>query len=273
MIIAIPTYLREDSQLCYERLPDCLKQNTILFTHNGRADILQEAQPDATVVDLGFPDGIAQVRQAVVDWCSENGHSKIFMCDDQCYFNKRTKDLKLKVMEQRDPAWLVMMDRLESHLDRFPMVGVSPRPGNNRVEKDLVEACRCYSCYALDTSALKAHELRFDGMELTHGVKLFEDFYMILSMLTRGISNAMVYNFAMYHTHGKPGGNHNWRTNKTQKEALEALQDIFPQFVKLRQIKSKTWTTSDGEDGIRWEPTIQWKKAYEHGISNQSDLL
>lgn len=266
MKLVIPTYQRENNQTCFARLPDFVKEDTILFTHSGRAKYLRKKQPDAHVYNMGKCDGIADVRQNVVEHCELMGIEKIFMCDDQCYFNWRNEDLKLKVMPAEDTEnWQRMLSQISGMLDTYPMVGVSPRPGNNRVEQDFKIATRAYSCYGLNLPMLREHNLTFDGMyREDSNIKLYEDFYLLLSMLTKGIPNAVIYNFAMYHTHGKPGGNSLFRNQETQRVCIQALVDRFPGIVKLVKKSVKTWNI--GDDDFRWDCNVQWKKAYEQGL-------
>ena len=267
MTIVIPTYMREGDQQCYSRLPQFLKDKTILFTHSGRAKALREMQPGANVYDMGKCDGIAHVRQSVIEHCELMGLEKIFMCDDQCYFNYRDNLGKLRVMDG-DARWKNMVDCLSLLLDEYPQVGISPRPGNNRVTERHRPVSRAYSCYGLNLSLLRRHGVRFDGLYAKDKrIKLYEDFYLTLSLLTRGVANTVVYEYATYHTHGKPGGNSTFRNNETQRMCIEALAAEFPGFVKLVQKGTKTWGV-EAEAEFRWDCTIQWKKAYEFGLEN-----
>lgn len=267
MIIAIPTYLRETEQNAFKRLPEFLQKKAILFTHSGRAEELRKNNPTAVVYDMGKCDGIADVRQNVVDHCELMGHSKIFMMDDQCYFNYRTEELKLRPMDS-DERWQGLWDMMEDLLDSHPQVGVSPRPGNNRVEEDYRQVMRAYSCFGLNVEKLREHDLTFDGMwKKDKRIKLYEDFYLLLSMLSKGVPNAVIFKFAHYHTHGNTGGNSGYRNNDTQKLCIEALAEHFPGAVKLVKKGVKTWGVNKDAE-FRWDCTIYWKKTYEQGLEN-----
>jgi hypothetical protein len=271
MKIIVPTYMREERQGAYRGLPDCLKKDVILFTHSGRAPLLKKHNPEAKVVDLGKCDGIADVRQSIVTYCGCEGLGKVMMIDDQCYFNFRLPSGKLSVMDNAK-RFHTMLGEVSDMLDDFPQVGISPRPGNNRVTEDYVSPSRSYSCYGLNVASLFSNDICFDGMYVKDNrIKLFEDFYLTLSMLLKGIPNAVLYKYAHYHNHGKDGGNSHYRTSDTQLLCLEALREEFPSFVKLVQKESKTWLFKDGEAQYRWECVVQWKKAYLHGCGK--DLL
>jgi hypothetical protein len=267
MIIAIPTYMREAEQNAYKRLPEFLRKKTILFTHSGRAKLLRAENPTAEVYDMGKCDGIADVRQSVVDHCELMGHERIFMVDDQCYFNYRNEEGKLRPMDS-DKRWQEMWDLVNSLLDYHPQVGISPRPGNNRVAEDYRVAMRAYSCYGLNIKIMREQELCFDGMwKEDKRIKLYEDFYFLLSMLAKGIPNAVIFKFAHYHTHGMKGGNSHYRNNDTQKLCIDFLAEKFPGSVKLVKKDTKTWGV-DKDTEWRWDCTVSWKKTYEKGLEN-----
>lgn len=265
MKIVIPTYMREAEQNCFNKLPEFLQKNTILFTHSGRAPLLRGHLPGAHVYNMGKCDGIADVRQNVIEHCELMGLDKIFMCDDQCYFNYRDTDNRLRVMDC-DARWMEMVALMGELLDEYPQVGISPRPGNNRVLDQHRPVSRAYSCYGLNLKMLRQHGVRFDGMyRKDPKVKLYEDFYLTLSLLTRGIPNTVIYDFATYHTHGKTGGNSTFRNNDTQKYCIEALAAEFPGVVKLVQKGTKTWRVEES-GSFRWDCTIQWRRAYQQGL-------
>lgn len=265
MKIAIPTFHREDRQTTWSRLPEFLKQKTILFTHSGRAKLLKKAVPEAEVVDTGTRHGIADARQAVVDFCALDGHSKIWMMDDQCHFFKRASTTKLLPLEPEDTAsWQALWGQMEFLLDAFPQVGLSPRLGNNRKEGSLGFAGRAYGCVGLNLPWLESMEARFDGMwrkdkELT----LYEDFYLLLKLLDSGQPNALIYDWCFNYHHGHPGGNNMTRSNELQKKCAEALAAEFPHAVQVVQKTTRNWITNKQEP--RWDVKVGWKKALDAG--------
>lgn len=273
MIIVIPTYMREDNQKCYDRMPDAIKKITYLVTHSGRADILRAAQPDAKVLDLGKTDGIADVRQKILEHFtaksipSIRASQKIMIIDDSCTFKMKNGENKLIDMQAGD--WFDMLQMVSENLETYPMVGISDQGGNNRVTDDAKEIGRAYSCYGLDMKFLKENDVRFDGMyQKNNEIKLYEDFYMILSLLTKGHKNAIIYKYAFNHPHGRKGGNSTVRTNELQKKCLQALQAEFPGLVELVKKEDPSWKAGlDDKDDFRWEARIAWQEAYKQGLS------
>ena len=266
MKIVIPTYMREDNQKCYDRLPESIKKKVALYTHSGRAGDLLKNQPNARIVDTGPRNGIADVRQGILDTI---GSGKVLIMDDGCTFKKRV-DMKLVDMNEED--YEEMFAEVERLLDLYPMVGISDQAGNNRVEEDVKEIGRSYSCYGVNIDKFKEIGVRFDGMyQKNKEVVLYEDFYVILKLLTLGHKNAIIYKYAFNHPHGKKGGNSTIRTNAKQKQCLEALQNEFPGLVELVKKEDPSWKAGlNDEDNFRWEARIAWKKAYDQ--SSQSDL-
>lgn len=272
MKIVIPTFMRESRQLAYSLMPDAIKRRTTLVTHSGRAEVLAKNNPTATIHDLGKTDGIADVRQKIIDWVGGQD-DKVFILDDGCmFYTSRSDGAKRKIAPtpMRGNEYLKpytdMLRTIERALDEYVQVGISPRPGNNRQLDAILSPGRAYSCYGVNVRKANDLNVRFDGMyRKNQEIRLFEDFFFTLSLLTQGHPNAILYNYGFMHDHGKTGGNSTIRTNDLQKKCLEALQSEFPAYVKIVQRKATSWHIGDPE--FRWETVIQWKKALEEAIN------
>lgn len=272
MKIVIPTYMREDRQIAYQYMHTTIREQVTLVTHSGRAGLLKEKNPGAVIHDLGKTDGIADVRQKILDWVSRTD-DKVFILDDGCHFYTSERQGEVRKIAPTAFRGLTgvhhykrMFYEVEQALDQYPQVGISPRPGNNRHLDDVLSPGRSYSCYGINLKTVNKLGVRFDGMyKKNKTIKLFEDFYFTLSLLTKGVPNAILYNYGFMHNHGKTGGNSTIRTNELQKQCLEALQAEFPQYVKLVQRKAVSW--SIGNPDFRWECVIQWKKALTEAIN------
>lgn len=279
MIIAIPTFMREDNQKCYNNMPDEIKKLTYLVTHSGRAEILRQHQPDAKIINLGSTDGIADVRQKLVDYLMYKARpgirasEKVMIIDDSCTFKMKNDENKLVNLDVSD--WFDMFKMVSDNLETYPMVGISDQGGNNRVLEDVKEIGRAYSCYGLDMEFLRKEGIRFDGMYQKNAeIKLYEDFYLILSLLTKGHKNALIYKYAFNHPHGKKGGNSTVRTNELQKKCLMALKDEFPGLVELVKKEDPSWKAGlEDTDDFRWEARIAWQEAYKRGLEGPAASL
>lgn len=269
MDIVIPTFMREERQKCFANLPPEIQERVTLVTHSGRAEILQENNPTARIRDIGKTDGIADVRQKIL----ESSSNKVLIIDDSCIFKIRNKELRLENMTVSD--YEDMFDMVEKNLDEYGMVGISDQAGNNRVPEDVKEIGRSYSCYGINKSIWDSKGVTFDGMyRKNNDIKLYEDFYAILKMLTSGLKNAIIYKYAFSHAHGKVGGNSTIRTNALQKKCIEALQDEFPGLVKLVKKENPNWKAGlDDTENFRWECQISWQEAYKRSESQSVNLL
>lgn len=282
MNIVIPTYMREENQKCFNAMPDEIKKVVWLATHTDRVAELKKHNPTARVIDLGITDGIADVRQKCVDhFYKEEGSDpevlraidRLMIIDDSCTFKKKSEENKLVNLDVAD--WYDMFSMVSKNLEKYPMVGISDQGGNNRVLEDVKEIGRVYSCYGVDIRFLKHNNIRFDGMyQKNKEIKLYEDFYLILSILTAGFKNAIIYKYAFNHPHGKKGGNSTVRTNALQKQCLLALQEEFPGLVELVKKEDPSWKAGlDDTEDFRWEARIQWQEAYKRGTAGPlSDL-
>jgi len=257
--IIITTFMREDKQKAIFQIPASLHENVYMFTREDRVEELRKYVPD-TIRIIGNPmdiDGIADIRQRCIEQVPKG---KVWVIDDLCTFGWR--DTELKQFNDM-PEWIFMMmyDRLDKMLDTYMQVGFSARGGNNHVREDFKEVGRAYTTYGLRTDWMERENIRFDGMyKLNRNVKLYEDYWITLSMLTKGFKNAIIYNFFFNYTHNNTGGNSTFRTLELQEQAAQELQKHFPQFVTV-ETKEGTWGKMGMEN--RKEVRIQWQKAYQ----------
>jgi hypothetical protein len=143
-------------------------------------------------------------------------------------------------------------------LDDVPVVGVSVRQGNNHNSNIYQEHTRQMGFHGIDVQRFKTLGLRFDGQDL------MEDFYMTLSLLTKGIANRVMYQYCWNQAgSGAAGGCSSYRTWEIQKRCAEELAASFPDFVTVVE---KTTKTTWKEFPTRFDVRVQWKKAYEKGI-------
>lgn len=257
--IIITTFMREDKQKAVFQIPASLHEHVYMFTRVDRVDELRKYVPE-TIRIIGNPmdiDGIADIRQRCIEQVPKG---KVWVIDDLCTFGWRDTELK----QYNDmPEWLFMMmyDRLDKMLDSYMQVGFSARGGNNHVREDFKEVGRAYTTYGLRTDWMEREGIRFDGMyQQNPNVKLYEDYWITLSMLTKGFKNAIIYNFFFNYVHNNTGGNSTFRTLELQEQAAYELQKHFPQFVTV-ETKEGTWGKMGMEN--RKEVRIQWQKAYQ----------
>ena len=263
MKIFIPTYYREAEQKCFKHMGACMRENTYLCTRYDRVEALQHFNPRAKIIDLGMTDGIADVRQKLINMALQMGIDKIFIIDDKVTFNERAYGNLRRADVGAIASMYFEVMRL---LDKYVWVGISDRAGNNRVKDSLVEVARSYSCYAINVKKFNKLGITFDGMyQKDNNIKQYEDFYALLSLLSKGEPNAVLYDWAFNHTHGQQGGNSMHRTTNSHAKSLYALQKEFPDYVKIRIKKDVSWSATKG-DNHRYEPIIQWKKIYRDNI-------
>lgn len=268
--IVIPTYKREHKQQTLNTMPPELHKDVLLVTNNGLGSKLKDANPNARVWDLGPMNGIADVRAKVCDVYLEEGYEKILMLDDAIRLHtstivpgkgRRPSSSYIRPHEGLD-HWTSMLEKMEELLDYYPQVAISPRPGNNRFDGTVLECSRAYSCYGLNLKELARLNARFDGMaQIDSRFQVYEDFYLALSLLTQGVPNAIMYDYAFQQGHGNPGGCSTYRTQEVQRLCAEQLAECFPGYVKVVTRTGKSWGI-EGRSGERPEVRISWKKAY-----------
>jgi len=259
--IIITTFMREQQQRAIFQIPKELHDRVYMFTREDRVEELRKYVPD-TINIIGNPmdiDGIADIRQR----CIDNplvGKGKVWFIDDLVTFGWRNEQMKqFNGMEEAE--WLKMYQMVENLLDDYMQVGFSARGGNNHVEEDTKEVGRAYTTYGLRTDLMQEQGIRFDGMyQLNKEVKLYEDYWITLRMLTSGHKNCIIYKYFFNYTHNNAGGNSTFRTLELQEQAALELKKHFPQFVTV-ETKEGAWGKMGMEN--RKEVRIQWLKAYQ----------
>ena len=206
--------------------------------------------------------GIAATRQWIIE-NSDDDH--ILMTDDDHDFYIRKDPLawNMRYMDLNDTNKL-FNDILEYLEQGEAFVGLSARQGNNKLFPDTTRRnIRNCNMYAVNRKVLQQHDIRFDVQPL------MEDFYVQLSLLTKGISTLTITDRAW----GQPSSNANggcstYRNNDLQTKAATMLKEAFPDFVKLVTKNNKS-----GWEGMehRTDVIIYWKKAYEWGVANANN--
>jgi len=260
MIIVIPTYLREDNQKAYNNLPKEIQEKVILATHSGRGKLLQEENPTANVHEWDGELKIPGVRKA----CMDLGE-KVLIMDDQCIFYKRSyledkiKHIKLtEASEYND-----MFNEIEKELDNYFWVGPSPKSSNTLHKESRSEIIRSYSCYGINSDMIKGEGVRWSALEDKNPeATILEDFYVLLSMFSKGYKNLMLHNWVFDHKHGMKGGNSTSRNNQRQEQSQLELMKHFPNIVTQYEKDNPSWVAEEGSTS-RTEIRVAWKKAYE----------
>lgn len=198
--------------------------------------------------------GIAKTRQFIID---TTPHQYIFFADDDGRFFVRP-DLALPKLvsikdnpEEQTKMWSAVFRALRS----FPMVGVSYRSGNNHVNARHKDNTKLFSFWGVDV-----HKIRELGINIGH-MNVMEDFYLNLSLLTRGYRTRCYYKWAWdQQTSNAPGGCSVYRTLDYHNAGARQLHAAFPEFVTLVSKKPKSGWFGDQE---RLDVRVQWKKAYQ----------
>ena len=202
---------------------------------------------------LGCPHkGIGPTRQFIVAAAYPD---KVVMMDDDLRFFRRRLDDRTKFEDAYENDLDNMLSAIEHHLKDYPLVGVCASEGGNRYPDQFYYNGRLLRVLAYDTIVLATQDIDFRTLPV------MEDFYVALSLLTRGYENLMLSDWC-HNQRGsnERGGCSQYRTMKMQRDAALMLKQYFPKFVTV--VKKKTKTAWGGEE--RTDVRIQWKRAYDH---------
>jgi hypothetical protein len=255
----IPTLGRSDTQKTLSNLTPEIRAVTHLVCPESEVLDLSLAYDVAV---LGCPaKGIAATRQ----WIVENCDAEVcIMCDDDHDFLIRKNLADMNDWHHRNAtmeevAQLFKDMALKIVNERYAMVGVSARSGNNNHTERFAEACRIHNMYALNVRFLRVSKIRFDTLPL------MEDFFVNLSLLTRGFSTGMICDRMWGQQESNaPGGCSTYRDGSLQEKSARGLAEHFPNFVTVVTKQTKGgWF-----GGERYDVRVQWKKARDFGLEN-----
>ena len=211
--------------------------------------------------------GIGPVRH----WIMQNAPcDKVLMLDDDLKFNVKgprrdglpgdgtRNSPKFGLYDVTPNTMSAMLHEVRRRLTVYAHGSIVPRFGCNGIADD-EECTRGLRALAYRTDIFRRHKLRFDA------VPLMEDFYVQLSLLTRGYKSFTITDWVQDQPgkSGAAGGCSTYRTAELQETAARALAKAFHPDAKLI---TKTVKTKWGDLGTtRADVRIQWKAAYETG--------
>lgn len=262
--IYIPTYQRLGHQTTIQTLPRSILEKVWLVCRPEEAEQLSFLWHSQILVYDGKED-IGLKRQWILEQCPTE---ICYMMDDDMRFRRRVdrNNMENTSVIKSEPEYLhnAILEIVELCSPDVPMVGISPSFGqqNHRCEFEFNK--RLFGNFALHKPTILSLPQKFSSLPL------MEDFYVTLGILTSGRQNAMACHIIWDQARGSGanGGCTTFRTLEAQTEAAKRLVQEFPQFVKLRDKQTKGM-------GKTVDCTIQWKKAYQYGLTKRkaSELL
>ena len=203
-------------------------------------------------------EGIGPTRQWLMQWFSKQ-YDCIVMLDDDLSFCTRD-DMTTTKLHEATLAEVEHAIRTMVHLTgEYGSCGMSPRSGNQNELPAVTFNKRTFSAYAFNPALLLDHGIRWDRLHL------MEDFYVFLSLMTRGYDVPQVNDVCFRNISNTAGGCSIYRNAANQAKAAQQLAALFPDFVRL---VTKTTKHAWFEGGERTDVNIQWKKAAEFGKQN-----
>lgn len=165
--------------------------------------------------------------------------------DDDLRFYHRKDDTKLHKCRPEEIA--EMLHFIEQVAAEYDHGSISAREGNHTVKEDIVECSRAMRAHFYRPSVLKGFDFR--------DVVTKQDFHMTLSLLRKGIKNAVIYRYAQNQDGYAQGGCQRYRTPEVMVEGAHRLKELHPDFVDV-VTRNADWS------GPRVDVRIQWKKAF-----------
>jgi hypothetical protein len=249
MNIYIPSSGRARDQHTWKQIPKNWQQDTAIVCPQDEYVEYCGYNPDATVIPCPHK-GIGPTRQFIL---AASYPHPVCMLDDDLTFFKRRLDDRTKFSDADTWDVNAMLHHIEHHLKYYAAVGVCPREGGNRYPDHIYNNVRLLRVLAYDPIILATQGIEFTVTEV------MEDFYVALSLLTRGYPNVMLSDWCHNQVGSNAaGGCSQYRTMEVQEMAAITLKTLFPDFVTL--VKKQTKTAWGGQE--RTDVRVQWKKAY-----------
>ena len=211
-----------------------------------------------TIIDRRECEGnIANKRQSIIDELYNDSMFRyVIMVDDDISFQHRDKtDKHVNSGEKEiENLFLWIDDKLKSG---YEMVGVSNRFMVNS-KPSTYEASNPSMIYGLDLEFIFRNNLSFN----TGGLKLCEDWHLVLSMYEKGARNIFTSDWCVSDSSKGKGGLEKYRKSKDVIENMKIFKSLHRDFVDLR-VK---------EGGVQQRNltnlsmTVRWKKAYKKGL-------
>jgi hypothetical protein len=250
-LIYIPTFRRPDRQTTWDNLTDEWRERTVMVCDAQDAiDLL-----DYPILVCPVEEGIAGVRQWIMDQHDVSESENLLMLDDDLAFYERRFDdpRKFRQLTDRSESGPVL-DRLIEMLDQVPFAGVIDRSGGNRYDAPVASAGRTHDVHAVHVPTLRAEGIRYDRLTL------MEDFDVNLQLLTRGYTTARLSTHCKGSTsRNADGGCSVYRDSTAQTAAATALAALHPGLVRLSERPG--WGTEES----RTDVVVSWQKAAAQG--------
>jgi len=264
--IVIPSYKRGRAPLpTLENMPTNLLDKVILLVHpDEKAIYLSNFDVYSRSIRVETYRGqgqLSKVRHYIFNTLSKHeGVDCIVTLDDDLTFFKRANDMKLKPATPSETLSMINRCVNAAMREGYFACGISSRQGNNHVLAPFVDNSRMMTGYAVNCVAYRKEKMNISRIPLK------QDFWLTLSMLTLGYKNRVLYNFC-WNQRGSnaDGGCAVYRTERLMKESAEILQEAFPECVTIVTKHAKVWKGMEERTDVR----IQWKKAYDLGVSQR----
>lgn len=274
--IFLPTRGRVHDQVTLKLLPPSVLQYITVVCHPGEeSELLRLWGNKIHAVVPIEADNIGQVRQYCIDHLARVDY--ITFVDDTLKFHIRARsdtgtvtEYPLKeiidkhftvdhIMEYRYRMFKWINVQLMT--DRYGMVGISRRSGNDKIKENTKLNSRICSFWGINRKLFNA----LPGHPKFSDLPIKEDFYIYLHFLTNGIPTLTSYKYGYGRAKGanSAGGCSIYRNIELSTQVAYRLKALFPDFVTLIDKSTKSWNGEFGTTSL--DVRIESKKAYEYG--------
>ncbi len=265
-IIAIPSYKRSEMLIKNDGplqvIPEEIMNRTYLFVREEETEkylkVAEYFGCGLLPIDLNDNDGMSETRDAILEYCIDEGIEYVIMLDDDIKFaihDLKSKATKYYPMDKSDFRNMVT-DLLEHTNKDNILTGITARQFSNNHTEYVQTNSRVVHVFCMYIPTIDIHNFRF-----TYGVPFISDYYFVLNLLTHGYTNKVLNQYTRDDVANSPGGCSELRNVDLQNKSAIALYRKFPKFVRLVQKSNGAWKEP------RINPVVSWKKAFKQGNS------
>tara|TARA_R100001377_G_C3184613_1_gene108042 strand:- start:624 stop:1409 length:786 start_codon:yes stop_codon:yes gene_type:complete len=248
MKIYIPTLARVDKQITWEKLPDFLKETTVLVVQPKEKDL----HGDKPILVLPENDiGICKTRKFIYEYANSRNQRYGVFDDDLTFLKRRPKGNRPVKVEMSDDDWRELIETTDKWFDEgisFSALRIGLLPP---IPKDFMDNTAAFTAYFFNGQVLP------QSSDLDWSIEIGEDAHLILQLFQRGHSNRVWDKFVFHQKEYADGGCNTYRTSKIINDCHQQLIDAHPNYISYNGTRPKK---GPFQGVVRVK--IKWKQAY-----------
>jgi hypothetical protein len=245
---------RADNVLTIRQFPIAWKKFTHIVVPGIQAASYEHHGWPVLALPKTVPSFLSPQRQ----WVMGNAkHDFVWLMDDDLSFDCRYDGIKLR--KSNNEEMNLMLSDVLKLMEKYPLVGISGRYGNNHVPERLKENCKVTRCYCVNKSVFLKEKFNLAPFDAF----VMEDLAISLAVLEAGYPSCVLHDYAQGDkARNTPGGCSVYRTLDVQEKSAKCMVATHPGIVQIQMKKRKHgWGKPIGDSGevVRTGVKVSWR--------------